>query len=187
MQPRHQLRLMFQILSGLKGHFITMSDRVYLEDGRILRKWTPTKTFENKLYIWNRTGRLKTFWVYIKEKTYGISNPLGYEKGYMCFCSPEAQAEIEKGQLQVVFSMQPYEELAILGGVGMVIYNPTLSQLSDPMWTNLTFRSLAEHTKQYFPKMQWKFSFGFTFQGDPYFCCSELTPNPLNLIPDRFE
>jgi len=83
--------------------------------------------------------------------------------------------------------MQPYEELATFGISGMVIYNPTPSQLSDPMWTSLTFRTLAEHTKQYFPKMQRKFSSGFTFQGDPYFCCSELTPNPLNLIPDRFD
>jgi len=169
-----------------------MSDRVYLEDGRILRKWTPTKTFENKLYIWNRTGRLKTFWVYIKEKTYGISNPLGYEKGYMCFCSPEAQAEIEQGKLEVVFSMQPHEELATFGFSGMVIYNPLPrgpdnSHLADPMWTELTFRSLAEHTKEYFPKMRWRSSFGFTFRGDPYFCCSELTPNPLNPIPDRFD
>jgi len=105
----------------------------------------------------------------------------------MCFCSPETQAEIEQGQLEVVISMQPYEELAILGGVGLIIYNPTLSQLSDPMWTNLTVRSLTENAKTYFPKMQWKFSSGFTFQGDPYFCCSEVTPNPLNLIPDRGE
>jgi len=185
--PRNQLRLMFSDTCGLKGYFLIMSDRVYLADGRILRKWTPTKTFENKLYIWNRTGRLKTYWVYIKEKTYGISNPLGHEKGYICCCSPETQAEIEQGQFQVVFSMQPDEELAILAGAGMVIYKPTPSQLADPMWINLTFRSLAEHTKQYFPKMQWTFSFGFTFRGDPYFCCSELTPNPLNLMPDRFE
>jgi len=179
--------LCFQILIGLKGHFLTMSDRVYMEDGRILRKWTPTKTFQNKLYLWNLTGRLKTFWVYIKKKTYGISNPLGQLKGYICCCSPETQAEIQQGQLEVVVSMWPYEELMILGGVGLIIYNPNNIQLSDPIWRNLTVRSLTENAKPYFPRMQWKFSFGFTFQGDPYFCCSEITPNPLNLIPDRGE
>jgi len=178
--------LCFQILIGLKGHSLTMSDRVYMEDGRILRKWTPTKTFQNKLYLWNLTGRLKTFWVYIKKKTYGISNPLGL-KGYICCCSSETQAEIQQGQLEVVVSMQPYEELMILGGVGLIIYNPNNIQLSDPIWRNLTVRSLTENAKPYFPRMQWKFSFGFTFQGDPYFCCSEITPNPLNLIPDRGE
>jgi len=86
-----------------------------------------------------------------------------------------------------VLSMQPYEELAILGGVGLVIYNPTLTLLTDPMWTNLTFGSLAENAKQYFPKMKWTISFGLTFRGDSYFCCSDLTPTPLNLIPDRFD
>jgi len=75
----------------------------------------------------------------------------------------------------------------VLGGVGLIIYNPNTIQLSDPFWRNLTVRSLTENAKTYFPKMQWKFSFGFTFQGDPYFCCSEITPNPLNLIPDRGE